>query len=73
MEIFTKKQLVEELNGILKLVKKMPADMYFHANVEFSGVDKKFMQLSQQYNIEKYNKLKKKQEDLKQGKPEANI
>lgn len=71
MDIFTKQELVNELEDILKLVKKMPSDMHFHANVEFSGVDKKFMQLAQQWNIDKAMKRKKAMENIQ--KPKDNI
>ena len=68
MEIFTKRELVNELKDILKLVNKMPGDMSFHANVEFSGVDKKFMQLAQQWNINRALKRKKEIEKLQNQK-----
>lgn len=53
MEVFTRDELIKQLDDMKQLAKKCKKDMMFHAAFEFSGIDKQFMELAKQYNIKK--------------------
>ncbi len=64
MELFNKKDLVKQLQEMTKLVKNCPDNMLFHGNVEFSGLDSRFMELARQFNIARASEGKKAADKL---------
>ena len=64
MEILTRENLLEQLKDMIALLKKCPKDMYFHAMIEFSGLDPKFMELARQYTIKKGLEAQQKKKKL---------
>ena len=66
MEVVTKKELVEQLQGMLdEVVKECRDDMSFHVNIELSGIDSDFMEISKRYNIKKADSKKQLQADIR--------
>lgn len=68
MEVFTKDELLKQLDGMKELAKKCKKETMFHASFEFTAIDKDFMELAKQYNIKKALKIKADMEKIKNKK-----
>ena len=68
MEVFTKDELIKQLDEMKDLAKKCRKDMLFHASFEFNGIDKDFMKLAHEYNIKKALKVKVEMQKAKEKK-----
>lgn len=71
MEIIQRDELIRQLKDMEKLVKKCPKDMYFVTNVEFSGIDPRFMELGKKFTIEK--QLRQQKEQAKAQNAQGNV
>ena len=60
--------LIQQLKEFIDLLKKCPRDMEFHSLIEFCGIDKSFLKITQQYNENKMKQQISEQKRLQEEK-----
>jgi len=60
--------LIQQLKEFIDLLKKCPKDMEFHSLIEFCGIDKGFLKITQQYNENKMKQQRSEQKRLQEEK-----
>lgn len=58
--------LIKQLKDYIDLLKKCPKQMEFHTCIEFCGIDKNFLTISQSYNNKQMKEQAKEQQKLEE-------